>query len=549
MTYLYIFSGSALDIFVTWVLGLSVPLALLAIVRRPFSRIWALVLTGSLWLLNIITFTLLGSQSRTHVALFLVAITTYCILFRGIGPKAFITAVYSLLIPSSVACFLWLKYLRRRRIVFLSIAAVALSVSLLIVVASLFSGFINAFERSAVDMLGDVVISSQRGDHFQKCARLIDQLERIEAVEAATGTLSSKGLLHVGIRTGNVRPVSIWGIEPARRARVTGFKNVLLRQADLPGQPSFDVPERPDVIGAFAGIGIVAEPNEETDEYDQGKALKDMVGQRVLITTGTVETDSEGDETPKRKLIPFHLADVVFSGVHDLDTGFVYVPIETLQETLYPQEDAPASSVNIKLKAGVDPEAAVVQIRGLWRAFTAQELGWSNWRIDNFEVLTAHEMQRHLVLEFRKQMGILLLIFGAISFSAVILVFCIFYMIVRLKRRDIAIIKSCGAASVSVAWIFLGFGVTVGVLGAGIGAVLGYIITKNINVVENGIRVVLGLNLWSSSVYMFDKIPNEMDWGWTITFMLLAVAAAALGALTPAIVAALTKPVEVLRYD
>jgi len=45
--------------------------------------------------------------------------------------------------------FLWLRYLRKKKIVFLSIAAVALSVSLLIVVASLFSGFINAFEQAA----------------------------------------------------------------------------------------------------------------------------------------------------------------------------------------------------------------------------------------------------------------------------------------------------------------------------------------------------------------------------------------------------------------
>jgi lipoprotein-releasing system permease protein len=343
--------------------------------------------------------------------------------------------------------------------------------------------------------------------------------------------------------------VSIWGIDPARRARVTRFKDVLLRQKDMPGDPSFDVPGTPDATGAFAGIGIVAEPNQLTDEYDQEKALHEMIGLRVLITTGTVEPDAEGDDTPKRKLVPFRLADIVFSGVHDLDTTFVYVPIETLRETLYPQKDAPATSVSIKLKAGVDPEVAVAQIRGIWKVFAAQELGWNNWRIDNFEVLTAHEMQRQLVMEFRKQMGILLLIFGVISFSAVVLVFCIFYMIVRLKRRDIAIIKSCGAASVSVAWIFLGFGITVGILGAGVGLLLGYIITRNINVVENAIRVVLGLNLWSSSVYMFDKIPNEMDWGWALTFMLLAVVAAALGALAPAVVAALTKPVEVLRYD
>ena len=40
-------------------------------------------------------------------------------------------------------------------------------------------------------------------------------------------------------------------------------------------------------------------------------------------------------------------------------------------------------------------------------------------------------MQSRYVAEFRKQMGVLLLIFGVVSLSAVLLVFCIFYMIVE----------------------------------------------------------------------------------------------------------------------
>jgi len=41
--------------------------------------------------------------------------------------------------------FLWLKYVRKRRIILLSVIAVAMSVSLLIAVSSLFTGFIAAF--------------------------------------------------------------------------------------------------------------------------------------------------------------------------------------------------------------------------------------------------------------------------------------------------------------------------------------------------------------------------------------------------------------------
>ena len=122
-------------------------------------------------------------------------------------------------------------------------------------------------------------------------------------------------------------------------------------------------------------------------------------------------------------------------------------------------------------------------------------------------------------------------------------------MIVTTKRKDIAVIKSCGMKSTSVAWIFVGFGACVGIIGSGIGVVLGSIITKNVNTIEAWISVVSGLKLWKSSVYMFSKIPNEVNWFWVVPIVLCATAAAAVGALIPAIVAARTKPVEILRYE
>ena len=146
-------------------------------------------------------------------------------------------------------------------------------------------------------------------------------------------------------------------------------------------------------------------------------------------------------------------------------------------------------------------------------------------------------------------MGVLLLIFGVISFGVVLLVFCIFCMIVRLKQKDIAIIKSCGATSSSVAFVFVGFGACIGTVGSGLGAVLGYIITRNVNTIEDWIRIIFGLKLWKSSVYLFSKIPNEVNWSWALRIVLMAIIAAAIGTLIPAIVAARTKPVNILRYE
>jgi ABC-type lipoprotein release transport system permease subunit len=158
-------------------------------------------------------------------------------------------------------------------------------------------------------------------------------------------------------------------------------------------------------------------------------------------------------------------------------------------------------------------------------------------------------MQSLFVAELRKQMGVLLLIFGVISLSVVFLILCIFYMLVETKRKDIAIIKSCGSSSISVAAIFIGFGGCVGAAGAAIGILLGYCITTNINTIENWIRIVFGLKLWKSSVYMFSRIPDQVDWSSVLPIVIAAIAAAALGALIPAIASVKVRPVNILRYE
>jgi len=446
--------------------------------------------------------------------------------------------------------FLWLKYVRRRRIILMSVAAVAMSVSLLIVVASLFTGFIAAFEQSAVNAIGDIIISAPDGLTFEQYPAFIERLEKTDIVEAATATLTSEGLLHLG--GGNVRPVSIWGIQPDRRVRVMGFKKALLCQGRAAGDPSFRVANAPDEIGGFVGIGVLGKPDEKTDQYDQDAILKETLGKPVSVTTGKMEPTTDGGQEPKRRTISFRITDVVFTGVYQLDSGQVFLPIEVLQKKLYPTEGGfLATSISIKLKPGVAPDSVVERIRELWGGFAAQELGWDPMAISMTadRIKTAREMQKIYVAEFEKQKDVLEVIFSVISFGVVVLVFCIFYMMVKLKQKDIAIVISCGATSSSVIGLFVGFGISVGVAGSGLGAALGYVITRHISQIEGWIRVLFGLKLWRSSVYMFSEIPNQIDWSSAVFYAAMAMMGAAVGALVPALVAARTRPVEVLRNE
>jgi len=430
----------------------------------------------------------------------------------------------------------------------LSVVAVAVSVALLIAVASLFTGFIAAFERSAVEVIGDIAMRAPEGIRFEKYPQFIQQLEQSDLIEAATASLTAEGFLR--IEGGNVRPVAIWGIEPGSRTRVVGLKNALICQGKAAGEPSFAISDAPGETGGFVGIAVLTKPDEQTDRYDQEKVCKDMLNKRVVLMTGTMELDAKGERIPHRSTIPFRILDIVFTGTYLLDSSLVYVPLDVLEKELYPREKGPvATSINIKLKPGVDPDRAVEQIRALWQTFAAKELNWSPIAISLTAIKTSREMQRLYVAEFEKQKHVLEVTFSVISFSVVVLVFCIFHMMVKLKQKDIAIVKSCGAANSSVIGLFLGFGVSIGVAGSGLGAALGYAITRNINQIEGWIRVLFGIKLWRSSVYMFERIPNQVDWNSALLFAALAMIAATVGALLPAVAAARTRPVEVLRHE
>jgi len=68
----------------TWGIGLAPPLiSRFAILRRPMSKIPAIVFVAIFWFLNLMFFTALGSQSKTHGGLFFVAIASYYILRAG----------------------------------------------------------------------------------------------------------------------------------------------------------------------------------------------------------------------------------------------------------------------------------------------------------------------------------------------------------------------------------------------------------------------------------------------------------------------------------
>jgi lipoprotein-releasing system permease protein len=71
----------------------------------------------------------------------------------------------------------------------------------------------------------------------------------------------------------------------------------------------------------------------------------------------------------------------------------------------------------------------------------------------------------------------------------------------------------------------------------------------NINRLNTWLGDVTGSPIWTAKTYVFDKVPNTMDWHDVAAIVSVAILSSVLGALVPAIRAARMNPIEALRWE
>ncbi len=170
--------------------------------------------------------------------------------------------------------------------------------------------------------------------------------------------------------------------------------------------------------------------------------------------------------------------------------------------------------------------------------------------LNGVEVETWQERQRQFIQAVEKEKVVMIIVLAIMSVVTVALIGCIFYMVVEKKIRDIGIIKSLGASSAGVAWIFLIYAAAVGTVGSVIGAAGGCVFMRYINDLQDWLASLNpNLRVWSPDVYTFDRIPNTVDPAEVLVVVLVAMVASMLGALIPALLAARVWPVNALRYE
>lgn len=231
----------------------------------------------------------------------------------------------------------------------------------------------------------------------------------------------------------------------------------------------------------------------------------------------------------------FTVVDFYESKMSEYDSTFAFVPIERLQAAR--GMEGAICSIQLRLRKGTD----LNHVRDTLRAQFPLEmmLQINTWRDLQGALLAAVQMETTIL-------NILLFLIIAVAGFGIL---ATFFMIVVEKTKDIGVLKSLGASGAGVASIFLGYGLLLGIFGAGVGAVAGLIFVANINSVADVLERITGREVFDPTVYYFETIPTIVHPAMVVWVIIGAVAIAVMASVLPSIRAARMHPVEALRYE
>ena len=117
------------------------------------------------------------------------------------------------------------------------------------------------------------------------------------------------------------------------------------------------------------------------------------------------------------------------------------------------------------------------------------------------------------------------------------------------KTKEIGLLKSMGAGSLSIMRIFIMQGFFVGLLGTAGGVFLGWLVVIFRMNILYAMRAITGQEIFPKELYLFSELPAHIVWGDVALISVISILLCTCGALVPAIRAANLDPAKALRYE
>ena len=408
--------------------------------------------------------------------------------------------------------FVGLRYLRASPkrgslslIAGIAIFGLALGVAVLIVVLSVMNGFEEVLRTRILSLTAHATITGLEG-RIRNWRPDLEQLQRFPGVAGAAPYIEEQGMLIHGDRSSGVM---LRGVLPDGERRVVDLSPHLLsgRMSDLvPGQ-----------YRVILGSALADE-------------LGVKVGDRVVLLVAL------GDVTPVGvipRMRAFEVAGIFSIGMYEYDRRVAIVAMQDAAKLLRMGDEV----TGIRLKvADLYAAPRVVHAAAVAIGGDVEVQDWTSEHANFF---------RSISITKRILFFILSLMVAVAAFNIV----STMVMVVKDKRRDIAILRTFGSSPRSILTVFIVQGSLIGLLGIGAGVLLGVLVAVNLQDLVHGLESIVGFKFLDARVYFMSDLPARVHTSDVVRICGFAFVLACLSTVYPASRAARLLPAESLRND
>ena len=416
--------------------------------------------------------------------------------------------------------FVGLRYLRSRRrgfflslISLVSLLGVTIGVATLDIVLAVMTGLEIDLRDKILGMNPHVMVMSYSGP-VPNDPGIVARIRDVPGVAAADRFVYGQAMLAVGRSASGV---VVRGIDPGAAGAVVDLERHL---------------ESGSLAALAAPHAVVLPPEEGGGRVElPGVLIGTELARSLGVTVGDVVSLISPLGTPgPTGLVPrmkrFVVAGVFNSGMFDYDTTLAYLALADAQR-FFDLKDG-VSGIEVRVRDVYQARTVARRIESAVGGFPYRARDWMEVNRNLFAALKLEKVVYGIVL-------CLIVVVAAFNILATLT------MLVKEKRRDMAVLKSMGGSSASIGRIFVLNGLVIGVAGTVLGNLLGL------------------AGCWLLARYQFVELPKDVFLVTTlpvrldpVNFVVVAVvsiAICAVAAVSPARRAASLVPVEVIRYE